>query len=183
MSEKKATKKTPKEIYDEFVKTLEGLDEAQLRELEQKVIADAEAFEKSLATKMFKLPKKGYEEVATAIQMLLNKQTVQFAYTKGLQVMYEAWDPKNYSSEVNYPTLDSTLRTINQLQFTGYNEWKAATTINDYFTPIQEEYIDLTTTIYLHAEKHNAVMDKLKLFDSTIPNLTVGEDGGARLEE
>ena len=172
-----------KERYDEFVKSLEGLDEKALREMEQKVIEESDKFQKNLNTTMFALPSKDYENVAKAIHKLLDKQTSQWQYTLGLVTMYEFWDEKKRPKEVNYPTLDGTLRTLGALSFTGYDEWKAVITINDYFEPMRKKYVDLTNEIYFNAEKHNAIMDKLKVFDPNIPTVDVGTDGGARVSE
>lgn len=172
-----------KERYDEFVKSLEGLDEKALREMEQKVIEESDEFQKNLNTTMFALPSKDYENVAKAIHKLLDKQTSQWQYTLGLVTMYEFWDENKRPKEVNYPTLDGTLRTLGALSFTGYDEWKAVITINDYFEPMRKKYVDLTNEIYFNAEKHNAVMDKLKVFDPNIPTVDVGPDGGARVSE
>ena len=172
-----------KERYDEFVKSLEGLDEKALREMEQKVIEESDKFQKNLNTTMFALPSKDYENVAKAIHKLLDKQTSQWQYTLGLVTMYEFWDEKKRPKEVNYPTLDGTLRTLGALSFTGYDEWKAVITINDYFEPMRKKYVELTNEIYFNAEKHNAVMDKLKVFDPNIPTVDVGADGGARVSE
>lgn len=172
-----------KERYDEFVKSLEGLDEKALREMEQKVIEESDEFQKNLNTTMFALPSKDYENVAKAIHKLLDKQTSQWQYTLGLVTMYEFWDEKKRPKEVNYPTLDGTLRTLGALSFTGYDEWKAVITINDYFEPMRKKYVELTNEIYFNAEKHNAVMDKLKVFDPNIPTVDVGPDGEARVVE
>lgn len=172
-----------KERYDEFVKSLESLDEKALREMEQKVIEESDEFQKNLNTTMFALPSKDYENVAKAIHKLLDKQTSQWQYTLGLVTMYEFWDEKKRPKEVNYPTLDGTLRTLGALSFTGYDEWKAVITINDYFEPMRKKYVDLTNEIYFNAEKHNAIMDKLKVFDPNIPTVDVGPDGGARVIE
>jgi hypothetical protein len=181
MSEK-AENQELKERYDEFVKTLDGKTEAELREIEQTIINEAEEYQKSLNTTMFALPAKNYKNVATSIHRLLDKQTVQWQYTLGLITMYEFWDEDHRPKEVNYPTLDGTLRTLGGLTFTGYREWKDVVTINEYFEPLRKQYVDVTNEVYLNAEKHNAVMDKLKIYDPDIPNCTVGEDGGARVE-
>ena len=132
---------------------------------------------------MFSLPTKGYDELAKAIHLLLNKQTSQWQYTLGLVTMYEFWDEKKHPKEVNYPTLDGTLRTLGSMSFTGYDEWKAVITINNYFEPMRAKYVELTNEIYFNAEKHNAVMDKLKVYDPNIPTVDVGPDGGAKISE
>ena len=168
---------------DEFVKSLEGLDEAALRELENKIIDESDEYQKSLNEKMFALPAKGYNEMAKAVHLLLNKQTSQWQYTLGLVTMYEFWDENKRPKEVNYPTLDGTLRTLGSLSFTGYDEWKAVLTINNYFEPMRAKYVELTNQIYFNAEKHNAVMDKLKIYDPNIPTVDVDPDGRAKISE
>lgn len=183
MKNSKEEKNELKEKYDEFVKSLEGLDEAALRELETKIIDESDEYQKSLNEQMFALPAKGYDELAKAIHLLLNKQTSQWQYTLGLVTMYEFWDEKKRPKEVNYPTLDGTLRTLGSMSFTGYDEWKAVITINNYFEPMRARYVELTNEIYFNAEKHNAVMDKLKVYDPNIPTVDVGQDGGARISE
>ena len=183
MRNSKGEKNELKEKYDEFVKSLEGLDEAALRELENKIIDESDEYQKSLNEKMFALPAKGYNDVAKAIHLLLNKQTSQWQYTLGLVTMYEFWDEKKRPKEVNYPTLDGTLRTLGSLSFTGYDEWKAVLTINNYFEPMRAKYVELTNQIYFNAEKHNAVMDKLKVYDPNIPTVDVDPDGRAKISE
>ena len=89
MRNSKGEKNELKEKYDEFVKSLEGLDEAALRELETKIIDESDEYQKSLNEKMFALPAKGYNEMAKAVHLLLNKQTSQWQYTLGLVTMYE----------------------------------------------------------------------------------------------
>ena len=183
MKNSKEEKNELKEKYDEFVKSLEGLDEAALRELETKIIDESDEYQKSLNEQMFALPAKGYDELAKAIHLLLNKQTSQWQYTLGLVTMYEFCDEKKRPKEVNYPTLDGTLRTLGSMSFTGYDEWKAVITINNYFEPMRARYVELTNEIYFNAEKHNAVMDKLKVYDPNIPTVDVGQDAGARISE
>lgn len=182
MSDKANQQELLKEQYECFVKTLDGKTEAELREIEEQIIKESDEYQQKLNTTMFALPAKGYTEVAKAIHMLLDKQTVQWQYTLGIVTMYEFWDEEKRPKEVNYPTLDGTLRTLGALSFTGYPEWKAVLTINDYFEEIREKYVEATNIIYLNAEKHNAVMDKLKIYDENIPTCSVGEDGGARIE-
>ena len=102
MKNSKEEKNELKEKYDEFVKSLEGLDEAALRELETKIINESDEYQKSLNGQMFSLPTKGYDELAKAIHLLLNKQTSQWQYTLGLVTMYEFWDEKKHPKEVSY---------------------------------------------------------------------------------
>lgn len=161
-----------KEKFARFEATLTGMDGEALKNLEQEIIKEADEVEKKVRSKVYKLPKKNQDEVAKAIRMLLNKQTIQWQYTLGFVNMYEFWT--GTQKEVNYDNLDSTLRTLGQLQFTGYDEWKAVTLINDYFAAIRDEYADDTQEIFFIAEKHNSVMnamDKLNP-DKVNPQIT-----------
>ena len=84
--------------------------------------------------------------------------------------MYEFWDPTKVQKEVDFPTLDSSLRYIGGLRFKGYAEWKKAVKIIEYFKYLYDEYGEVTEKIYDIAERHSAILDKLKLFDSSQSN-------------
>ena len=71
--------------------------------------------------------------------------------------------------------LDTVLRLLGSLEYTGYTEWKMVTTINDYFTPIAADYRDVTDEIYDVAERYALVDSQLKMFE-TVPE-TVTETG------
>ena len=48
---------------------------------------------------------------------------------------------------------------------------------------MRAKYVELTNQIYFNAEKHNAVMDKLKVYDPNIPTVDVDPDGRAKISE
>ena len=104
-----------------------------------------------------------YKEAAEAIRYLLNKQSVQWQYALTYVAMFDFWDPEKQPKEVAYAMLDSTLRTLGQLQFTGYNEWCAVIAINKYFEAVQEDYVNVTESVYDVASKHNVVMEAMEL--------------------
>ena len=148
---------------EDFKKKCDKMSRKQLEELEQEYIAKAEEMDKETAEKMFKLPEENYAAVAEGIRMFLDKQTIGWQYTLGMKVLYEYWNPEVQPEEINYPTLDSTLRTLGELQFTGYKEWCAVVDINKFMEPLREEYIAVTEKVYEIAAYHNIIMDALKL--------------------
>lgn len=150
---------------EDYAKSLEGKTEEELKALEQEIIKEADQTDKDVAEYEFKLSAKNYKEVAEAIRALLNNQTVQWQYTLGMVSMYDFWDPEKCPKKVKYPILDTTLRTLGNMQFTGYQEWAYVVAINKYFEPIREEYSDVTEKVFDVAAKHNAILDRLKLYE------------------
>ena len=65
--------------------------------------------------------------------------------------------------------LDTVLRLLGSLDYTGYTEWKMVTTINDYFTPIAADYRNVTDEIYDVAERYALVDNQIKMFE-TVPD-------------
>lgn len=152
-----------KKQLDEFSKKLKEMSVEELHSLEKEIIKEADEVDKETSNTEFDLPKENYKEVASSIQMLLNKQTVEWRFTLGLVSMYEFWDPENFKGKIQYPMLDATLRTLGDMQFTGYKEWAAVVVVNKYFEPLHNQYVEVTEKTYDVAAKHNAVMDELKL--------------------
>lgn len=148
---------------EEFKKKCQEMDRAELEALEQEYIKKADDIDKETASTMFELPTENYKAVAEGIRMFLNRQTIQWQYTLGMKVLYEFWNPEVQPKEINYPTLDSTLRTIGELQFTGYDEWCAVVNINGFMEPLREKYVEVTEKVYDVAAHHNIIMDELKL--------------------
>ena len=147
----------------EYKASLEGKTLDELRAIEQEIIKEADALDEKIKVTTFKLSKKNYKEAAEAIRYLLNKQSVQWQYALTYVAMFDFWDPEKQPKEVAYAMLDSTLRTLGQLQFTGYNEWCAVIAINKYFEAVQEDYVNVTESVYDVASKHNVVMEAMEL--------------------
>ena len=95
--------------------------------------------------------------------MALNTLTVQWQYALGLKAMYEFFDPEKRSEEVDFPMLDSMLRTLGNAQLHGYDQWKAVVTISEYFEPVREAYSKAGQEVYIDAEKHNMIMKEMEL--------------------
>lgn len=149
--------KTVAEVATEIGKL--SVDEAKA--LEQELVVESDKVTKELTEKEFKTPTKGYADAAESIRLLLDKQTVQWQYTLGLINLYEFFNPEKRTAKMSYAMLDYTLQTLGRMSFTGYKEWKAVVTVNNYFEPLQKEYADIQSSIYAYATVHNEIMKKL----------------------
>lgn len=147
----------------EFTKKVKEMSLDELKKLEQEIIAEGDKINEEVAKLEYDLPAKDYAVVAEGIRTLLNKQTVTWQFTLGMVSMFDFWNPEKRSKKIPYPMLDSTLKTLGDLQFTGYNEWAAVVAINKYFEPLREKYIISLEKIYDNAAKHNTVVDQIKL--------------------
>ena len=154
----------------EFKNSLKEKDVEELRKLEQDLIKQAEENDEYTSKLEFDIPSENYFDVANAIRMILNKKTVEWRFTLGLVSMYDFWNPQERPAKISYPMLDSTLRTLGEMQFTGYNEWAAVVIVNKYFEKLRQGYVDATEKIYDIAAQHSAVIDELKLKDPTFAN-------------
>lgn len=147
---------------DEFKTSLSSMSLEELRELEEKVIAECDEIDKEATETNFDMPTENYEEVSKAIKYFLDKQTVQWQYTLGMVAMYDFWKDE-CPKTIPYAQLDSVLRTIGGMQFTGYNEWAMVVAINKYFEPLREEYSKVMQKVYDAASKHQLVMEAIGL--------------------
>ena len=161
MNSEKQLKK--KEQLDKFKDSLKPKTLSELQKLEQQIVKEAEETDERVAKTMYDLPTENYEIVAEAVRYFLNKQTVQWQYTLGLVTLYEFWDETNKPEKINHPTLDATLRTLGEMQFTGYEEWARVIAINKYFEPLHEAYAKTTEDVYDIASKHNMIIDEMDL--------------------
>ena len=155
---------------DDYKKKVKDLDVEALKKLEQEVIKEAESIDDETSSLEFDMPKENYKEVAEGIRMILDKKTVEWRFTLGMVSMYDFWNPTERQSKITYPMLDSTLRTIGEMRFTGYTEWAAVVAINKYMEGLREKYVDTTEKIYDVAAKHNVILDELKLKDPNFAN-------------
>ena len=154
----------------EYEASLEGKTLEELQNIEAELIADAEANDQRVSKLEFDLPKDNYKEVAEGIRMLLEKQTVQWQYTLGLVGMYDFWNPEKKAKKIPYAQLDSILRTLGGMSFTGYREWSAVVVINKYFEPLHKDYVDATEATYDIASKHDIVIRKMETFKNKDDN-------------
>lgn len=152
---------TEKELF-EFKKSLEGKSKEELEALEKKLVVEAEAIDKEVSETQFDLPTENYKAVAEAVRYFLDKQTVQWQYSLAMVGMYDFWG-ETPAKKIPYAQLDTILRTLGGLQFTGYKEWAMVVAVNKFFEPLRAAYVELTTKVYDIAAKHNEVMNALGL--------------------
>ena len=145
-------------MLKEFEESVKGKSLEELEKLESELIAQADENDQKVSKLEFDLPKENYKEVAEGIRMLLNKQTVQWQYTLGLVGIYDFWNPEKKAKTIPFAQLDAVLRTLGQMQFTGYNEWAAVVAINKFFEPLHNDYVEATESTYDIASKHQIVM-------------------------
>lgn len=155
---------------NEFKAKLKDLSAEDLRKLEQEKIKEAEENDEYTSKLEFDIPSDNYFDVANAIRMILNKKTVEWRFTFGMMSMYDFWNPQERAAKISYPMLDSTLRTLGEMQFTGYDEWVAVVIINKYFEKLRQAYVDATEKIYDIAAEHSAIVDELKIKDPNFAN-------------
>lgn len=106
------------------------------------------------------------KDISTEIIYFLNKMEVKWDFTLGLYELSKLW--RNNVDVLNFKQLDSTLRTLDQVQFKGYKEWKDILSINEYFKAVHSEFsIDTAGMIYLH-QRLNAVLEQMELI-KTVP--------------
>lgn len=153
---------TEKDLND-YKLSLDKMTNEELVKLEQDLVEDAKKIDTLVAETTYELSDENYPLVAESIRYFLDKQTVQWQYALAMIGMYEFWNPEKRPESIPYPQLDAVLRTLGNLQFTGFDEWARVVAINKYFEPLREGYVNTTTMIYDCATKHNAVMDKLGL--------------------
>ena len=163
MSKEAQVKK--QKAYQKYLDKLSKMTKEELEKEEQKLIKSADKLNEDVVKKSFELKYEGYLDAAKAVQYFLNKQEIDQNYLTGLITMYEFWNPDFKKDKIDFPTLDSTLRLIGGMKFKGYDEWTKAMKIIDYFKYLYEDYSSVTEEIYDTAERHNAVIEKLKLFN------------------
>jgi hypothetical protein len=161
---------TPEErikAQSEFKKSLSDMTEEQLRELATKLIEESKALDESVSKTEYKLPTKGQKDAFEAIKYFLNTQKVKWNYALGIITIYEYFDQAQKT--VTFAMLDTVLRLLGSLEYTGYDEWKKVSLVNDYFTPVATDYRDLTDKIYELGERYAAVDGQLKMFAPVDP--------------
>lgn len=148
-------------MFKEYEESLNGKSLEELEKIESELIAQADENDQKVSKLEFDLPKENYKEVAEGIRMLLNKQTVQWQYTLGLVGLYDFWNPEKKPKKIPFAQLDAILRTLGNMQFTGYHEWVAVVSINKFFEPLHNDYVKATEVTYDIATKHQLVMQKM----------------------
>lgn len=177
---KKTTNNDPRiervKKMSDFKKTIQNASIDELKKIEQEVIKEADDVNKEVQETTFVLPDEDYVDVAVAIRGLLSKVKVQWQYAQAMVDMYDFWNPETKPKSVVYGLLDATLRQLGQMEFEGHAEWKAVTTVNAYFEPIKEQYIEVSTKIFDVADKHNTILEKLDAMEKMSKPLANNEE-------
>lgn len=155
-----------KELSD-FKKSLTEMTEEQLRELAAKLVDESKELDARVSQTEYTLPSKGQKDAFEAIKYFLNTQKVKWNYALGIITIYEYFDQAQKT--ITFAMLDTVLRLLGSLEFTGYDEWKKVSLVNDYFTPVAQDYRDLTDEIYNIGERYAAVDGQLKMFAPVDP--------------
>ena len=130
----------------EFKASLANMTKEELEALAAKLTEESKETDSKVANLNYTLENKGQKAAWDAIKTFLDKQSVKWNYALGLITLYEFFDKAQ--KEISFAMLDTVLRLLGSLEYTGYAEWKMVTTINDYFTPIAADYRDVTDEIY-----------------------------------
>lgn len=156
---------------DAYVKQVnEIMDVEPLMKLEEDLMKEAEEYDAYLNGVEYALPENtnfdgdhySRNDVAKYILSALNKVEVEWSHTLGLFELYNLWRNKDFV-KISQKAFDSTLRILNQVKYKGYTEWKEILVVNSYLSQCHNEYSLDTAWNILISEKHNAIMDRVKL--------------------
>lgn len=177
-------------ILDEYKETVSKIkSKEELETEEKKCIDELEKYDDYIKKTSYKLQDDvtfdgthyTKKDIATSIMYFLNKMEVKWDFTLGLYELSKLW--RNNVEELNFNQLDSTLRTLDQVQFRGFKEWKDILAINEYFKANNEQFsIDTAGLIYLH-QLHNAVLEQQDLIKTVVTQKepdTVDTNGGKK---
>lgn len=156
---------------DAYVKQVnEIMDVEGLLALEQELMKEAQEYEEYLKTVVYKLPddcefkNQRYTRVQVAkfVISALSRLEVEWQYTLGLDDLFDLWGNKDFV-EISQGAFDSTLRLLNQLKYKGRTDIREILVVNAYLSQCHNEYSLDTAWNILISEKHNAIMDRVKL--------------------
>ena len=145
-------------------------DKETLLEFEKNLMVDHDTFQAQLKVTNYALGDnvvfEGEEfkksKVADDIAYFLNKHEVEWSYTLGMYQLVQLWRSADLN-QISYEAYDSTLRLLNQTKFKGYSEWRDILVVNEYLSSCHFEYVKDTSYMIYLAQKHNTIMDRLKL--------------------
>lgn len=170
MSKKKLSEvEKNQQIYNDFVKTLEGKTNEELLAMEQDLIKEIDKHDRKVAKYEFNVAdKEALKEAVEIYRFFINKQKLQFSYVEGMLQLWDAFNPD--METIPYPTFDVILMNLGQLQFEGHDEWVKIMKFNEFTKPYSDEYTKLKARTYLLSEEHSALQTKLGLDDAAASN-------------
>ena len=165
-------KRLTKEV-EEYKKEIDEIKtQEELDEKEKEIISIMEKNDEHLRNVNYILPKgvdfegKHYTKNAVAIKIIafISKIEQSWQYVKGLYDLCTIWSHDDYD-KITYGALDSTLRLLDQVKYSGMREWRDILIINEFMKPLHEAYAKETTyQIYL-GHKHSAIISRRDLID------------------
>ena len=147
--------------------TIEGLEA-----MEQELMEEAKEYEEYLKNVSYKLPddvefkgrKYTRNQVAKFVFSALERLEVDWQYTLGLDDLFDLWGDKDFV-EISHGAFDSTLRLLNQLKYKGRTDVREILVTNQYLSQCHNEYSLDTAWNILISEKHNAILNRVKLIE------------------
>ena len=144
-------------------------DENELLEMEKSLMDEHDNFQASIKQTVYSLNNEVVfdgdlykkSDITNNIVYLLNKHEVEWSYTLGMYQLVQLW--KTDLKEIPYEAYDSTLRILNQTKFKGYSEWRDILVINEFLSSCHAEYVRDTSYLIYLSQKHNILLDRLKL--------------------
>lgn len=154
---------------EEFKATLSDKTEDELVSLEKEIVAEAQEKDKIAAEKTFTLKSPAGEELSEAdratygniIAAFLGRVKTNWQSAIMMKYIIEFW--RGTETEVKYPVLDTTLRQLGTIEFTGYEDFNKVTLTNEFFEGIRTEFVEFTDSLFEIANRHDAVMKELEL--------------------
>ena len=182
MTKEEQTVETKEETYqdvleryskevEEYTTSIEKMSVEELKAQEAELIPVMDAWDKELKSKEYSLSDvitwQGHTytraQIGNKIIAILRKFECEYKYTLGMWQMADWWS--NTKSSIDFSTLDSTLRVLGNpaIKYKGPSEWENILIINAYFETCNDAYQKDTLKTYMLADKHNAILDALKL--------------------
>lgn len=154
--------------YKAEVDNIMSLDE--LVKIEEELMKEAQEYDDYLNTVEYSLPdevnynNKHYskKELTKIITNSINKLEVEWSLTLGLYELINEWTRTDLA-KISYKVYNSTLRTLNQVKYKGYTEWRDILAVNNFLSNCHNEYSLDTSWNILISEKHNHILKRAEL--------------------
>lgn len=164
--------------YKEELAKISSIDE--LKKIEENLISELEMFDKYLKKVAYVLPqdvefdgrRHPIGKVSSTIVKFIQRKEVQFSYTLGMYQLSKFWAAS--PRKIDYYTLNSTLETLNTLQFKGMSDWTDILMINEYFKACNKDYVKDLTAYHYFSTMHSHVIERMQICDPNAVNMPQG---------
>lgn len=148
---------------EEFKKTLVGKSIDELKEIEQKLIAEFDALNDKRKAAEFDLPTKGWKEASETICRFLDSKEASWNVGFALIGIYEFWKQEKNPKKIPFAVFELTIQTLGELTYKGYEDWTAIAGINKWFEVVHPFYAEIVMGMRYLGMKHSAVQDAMGL--------------------